>query len=129
MMCPKHKQTLRILGNENGFATISLYGHSDHPSVIIVYIVFWAPQLSSKCQCNKNHTFIPSLCVLKSLEHGLKSALRSDLEDVSLALLRTPAEFDAYLLRKATKVHIIYPYISLSVPVSFPGLLSCIFRH
>lgn len=42
--------------------------------------------------------------VLQSLERALKSALRSDLEDVCLALLKTPAEFDAYLLRKATKV-------------------------
>ncbi|XP_008287262.1 annexin A1-like [Stegastes partitus] len=39
----------------------------------------------------------------KSLEADLKSALRSDLEDVSLALLKPPAHFDAYLLRKATK--------------------------
>ncbi|XP_037607804.1 annexin A1-like [Sebastes umbrosus] len=39
----------------------------------------------------------------ESLERALKSALRSDLEDVSLALLMTPAQFDAYLLRKATK--------------------------
>lgn len=39
----------------------------------------------------------------KSLEKALKSALRSDLEDVSLALLMDPPHFDAYLLRKATK--------------------------
>ncbi|XP_047200419.1 annexin A1 [Hippoglossus stenolepis] len=37
------------------------------------------------------------------LDKDLKSALRSDLEDVSLALLMTPAQFDAYLVRKATK--------------------------
>ncbi|XP_070706712.1 annexin A1-like isoform X2 [Pempheris klunzingeri] len=37
------------------------------------------------------------------LDKALKSALRSDLEDVSLALLMTPAEFDACMLRKATK--------------------------
>ncbi|XP_019965905.1 annexin A1-like [Paralichthys olivaceus] len=37
------------------------------------------------------------------LDKALKSALRSDLEDVSLALLMTPAQFDAYLIRKATK--------------------------
>lgn len=39
----------------------------------------------------------------ESLERALKSALRSDLEDVCLALLKTPAQFDAYLFRKATK--------------------------
>lgn len=39
----------------------------------------------------------------ENLEKALKSALRSDLEDVSLALLMMPAHFDAYLLRKATK--------------------------
>lgn len=37
------------------------------------------------------------------LDKALKSALRSDLEDVSLALLMVPAYFDAYLLRDATK--------------------------
>lgn len=37
------------------------------------------------------------------LDEALKSALRSDLEDVSLALLKMPTYFDAYLLRKATK--------------------------
>lgn len=37
------------------------------------------------------------------LDTALKSALRSDLEDVSLALLMTPAHFDAYQFRKATK--------------------------
>ncbi|XP_061590492.1 annexin A1-like [Cololabis saira] len=39
----------------------------------------------------------------KKLHESLKSVLRSDLEDVSLALLMAPAHFDAYLLRKATK--------------------------
>lgn len=43
------------------------------------------------------------LCVQR-LDKALKSALRSDLEDVSLALLMSPANFDAYLIRKATKV-------------------------
>ncbi|XP_044030521.1 annexin A1-like [Siniperca chuatsi] len=37
------------------------------------------------------------------LDKALKSALRSDLEEVCLALLMTPAHFDAYQLRKATK--------------------------
>ncbi|XP_074546494.1 annexin A1-like [Halichoeres trimaculatus] len=37
------------------------------------------------------------------LDEALKSALRSDLEDVTLALLMTPAHFDAYELRQATK--------------------------
>lgn len=65
--------------------------------------------------------------MLQSLDKALKSALRSDLEDVSLALLMTPTHFDAYLLRNATKVHILYLYISkcqsLSVTVHFTGLL------
>ncbi|KAM4527153.1 annexin A1-like [Odontesthes bonariensis] len=39
----------------------------------------------------------------RKLDKDLKSALRSDLEDVSLALLMMPGQFDAYLLRKATK--------------------------
>ncbi|TNM92534.1 hypothetical protein fugu_019546 [Takifugu bimaculatus] len=37
------------------------------------------------------------------LDKALKSALRSHMEDVSLALLMSPATFDAYLIRKATK--------------------------
>lgn len=41
---------------------------------------------------------------MQKLDSDLKSALRSDLEDVSLALLMTPAQFDAHLIRKATKV-------------------------
>ncbi|KAJ3605004.1 hypothetical protein NHX12_027055 [Muraenolepis orangiensis] len=39
----------------------------------------------------------------KSLVKELKSELRSDLEDVILGLMLTPAQFDAFLLRKATK--------------------------
>ncbi|XP_038590624.1 annexin A1-like [Micropterus salmoides] len=39
----------------------------------------------------------------KKLELALKSALKSHLEDACLALLMTPAHFDAYLLRKAMK--------------------------
>ncbi|XP_037548600.1 annexin A1 [Nematolebias whitei] len=39
----------------------------------------------------------------KNLVKSLKSALRSDLEDVALALLMKPAYYDAHLLRKATK--------------------------
>nr|XP_057918555.1 annexin A1-like [Doryrhamphus excisus] len=39
----------------------------------------------------------------ESLSGALKSALRSDLEDISLALLMNPAHFDAHLLRDATK--------------------------
>ncbi|KAM7393247.1 hypothetical protein PAMA_008072 [Pampus argenteus] len=39
----------------------------------------------------------------KKLDEDLKGALRSDLEDVTLALLMTPAQFDAFQLRKATK--------------------------
>uniref|UniRef100_UPI0037E8573A annexin A1-like n=1 Tax=Semicossyphus pulcher TaxID=241346 RepID=UPI0037E8573A len=37
------------------------------------------------------------------LEEALESALRRDLEDVTLALIMTPARFDAYELRQATK--------------------------
>lgn len=37
------------------------------------------------------------------LDKALKSALRHDLEDVSLALLMTPPQFDAHCIRKATK--------------------------
>lgn len=43
--------------------------------------------------------------VLQRLDEALESALRSDLEDVTLALIMAPAHFDAYLLRKATKVN------------------------
>uniref|UniRef100_A0A3B4B1U2 Annexin n=1 Tax=Periophthalmus magnuspinnatus TaxID=409849 RepID=A0A3B4B1U2_9GOBI len=39
----------------------------------------------------------------KRLDKDLKSALRHDLEDVCLALLMTPAQFDAFCIRKATK--------------------------
>ncbi|XP_077354286.1 annexin A1-like [Festucalex cinctus] len=37
------------------------------------------------------------------LERALKRALRSDLEDICVALLKPPAHFDAYLIRDATK--------------------------
>lgn len=50
------------------------------------------------------HFFVAARCVLQRLDEALKSSLRSDLEDVSLALLMSPAHFDAYLFRKATKV-------------------------
>uniref|UniRef100_A0A671W342 Annexin n=1 Tax=Sparus aurata TaxID=8175 RepID=A0A671W342_SPAAU len=39
----------------------------------------------------------------KSLESALKSALKGDLEDVVLALLKTPAQYDAQLLKQAMK--------------------------
>ncbi|XP_068430692.1 annexin A1-like [Clinocottus analis] len=39
----------------------------------------------------------------KRLDKALKSVLRSDLEDISLALLMDSVHFDAYLLRKAMK--------------------------
>lgn len=39
----------------------------------------------------------------ESLDKDLQSALRGDLEDVALALLMTPAQFDAHCIRKATK--------------------------
>lgn len=67
-------------------------------------------------------------CVFQELDKALKKALRSDLEDVSLALLMSPAHFDAYLLRKATKVNIsslCRKYqIALHVTLHFTGL-SC----
>lgn len=59
-----------------------------------------------KHRCFHLSIWILSVC-LQSLDKALKSALRSDLEDVSLALLMTPPQFDAYLLRKATKVGIL----------------------
>ncbi|KAM3599460.1 uncharacterized protein V6R79_005919 [Siganus canaliculatus] len=37
------------------------------------------------------------------LEDDLESALRSDLEKVCMALIKTPAHFDAWLIRQATK--------------------------
>ncbi|KAM8760833.1 annexin A1a [Acanthopagrus schlegelii] len=39
----------------------------------------------------------------KTLESALKSALKGDLEDVVLALLKTPAQYDAQLLKQAMK--------------------------
>ncbi|KAK9522509.1 hypothetical protein VZT92_018966 [Zoarces viviparus] len=39
----------------------------------------------------------------KSLESALKNALKGDLEEVVLALLKTPAHYDAYLLKMAMK--------------------------
>uniref|UniRef100_A0A672JQG7 Annexin n=1 Tax=Salarias fasciatus TaxID=181472 RepID=A0A672JQG7_SALFA len=39
----------------------------------------------------------------KSLESALKSALKGDLEDVVLALLKTPSQYDAQLLKLAMK--------------------------
>ncbi|XP_060893736.1 annexin A1a [Labrus mixtus] len=39
----------------------------------------------------------------KPLESALKSALKGDLEDVVLALLKTPAQYDAHLLKGAMK--------------------------
>lgn len=39
----------------------------------------------------------------EKLDTALESVLRRDLEDVTLALLMTPAHFDAYELRQATK--------------------------
>ncbi|KAM8887379.1 annexin A1a isoform 1-T2 [Spinachia spinachia] len=39
----------------------------------------------------------------KSLESALKNALKGDLEDVVLALLKTPAHYDAQLLKLAMK--------------------------
>lgn len=62
------------------------------------------------------------LCVLQRLDDDLKKALRSDLENVSLALLMTPAQFNAYLLRKATKVSVpyfFYTHISSSTTSLF----------
>ena len=55
---------------------------------------------------NSGEICVAGYCVLQKLDKALKSVLRSDLEDVSLALLMMPGQFDAYLLRKATKVNI-----------------------
>lgn len=41
---------------------------------------------------------------LKPLETALKNALKGDLEDVVLALLKTPAQYDAHQLKLAMKV-------------------------
>lgn len=41
---------------------------------------------------------------LQPLDAALKSALKGDLEDVVLSLLKTPAQYDAYLLKQAMKV-------------------------
>lgn len=50
-------------------------------------------------------TFAPVVVCPQSLESALKSALKGDLEDVVLALLKTPSQYDAYLLKQAMKVH------------------------
>lgn len=42
--------------------------------------------------------------MFQNLVKSLKSVLHSHLEDVALALLMVPAQFDAHLLRQATKV-------------------------
>lgn len=42
---------------------------------------------------------------LQPLETALKSALKGDLEDVVLALLKTPAQYDAQQLKLAMKVN------------------------
>lgn len=41
----------------------------------------------------------------KPLEAALKSALKGDLEEVVLALMKTPSQYDAQLLKQAMKVH------------------------
>lgn len=38
------------------------------------------------------------------LDAALKNALKGDLEDVVLSLLKTPAQYDAYLLKQAMRV-------------------------
>lgn len=61
----------------------------------------------------------------QKLEKALRSSLRSDLEDVSLALLMSPAHFDAYLLRKATKVRGCSFQATLSRTILSIPLFSC----
>lgn len=48
-----------------------------------------------------------TLCIysLQPLEAALKNALKGDLEEVVLALLKTPAQYDAQQLKLAMKVH------------------------
>lgn len=48
-----------------------------------------------------------TLCIFPSqpLEAALKNALKGDLEEVVLALLKTPAQYDAQQLKLAMKVH------------------------
>lgn len=41
----------------------------------------------------------------QTLESALKKALKGDLEDVVMALLKTPAQYDAQLLKLAMKVN------------------------
>lgn len=41
------------------------------------------------------------------LEEAIKSALRSDFEDVVLALLMAPTQYDAYELKHAMKVNVV----------------------
>lgn len=49
-------------------------------------------------ECNNSF-----FCV-QPLESALKSALKGDLEEVVLALLKTPAQYDAQQLKLAMKV-------------------------
>lgn len=44
------------------------------------------------------------LLVFQPLEEALKSALKSDFEDVVLGLLMSPAQYDAHALKQALKV-------------------------
>lgn len=56
-------------------------------------------------KCTQDH--MTSLCIfsLQPLEAALKNALKGDLEEVVLALLKTPAQYDAQQLKLAMKVH------------------------
>lgn len=50
-------------------------------------------------------TFVLVVISSQPLDAALKSALKGDLEDVVLALLKTPSQYDAQLLKQAMKVH------------------------
>lgn len=49
---------------------------------------------------------------LQPLEAELKKALKGDLEEVVLALLKTPVQYDAQQLKLAMKVGLSYGYYS-----------------
>lgn len=65
---------------------------------------------SEKCQ-EVQDCWQPTLILLffQPLDETLRKALTGHLEEVVLALLKTPAQFDADELRAAMKVNDIFP--------------------